>query len=902
MGKKEKEKGIFSFAARLVGGFALFVVLIACVGFLVHRKMDFLLDFEACHFVRDKTEDAANDLTLQFDSVARELEDTGDLFMREKIPPAAFVEALAARDPSASIGIVEYGGNVVAGAPMLEGADAQVGLSFRGARKIRHYVGQGVFVTVPVLQGENIRYVLYKFYRGNTIVERFPLGSRVGMGRIFLCEFGTGRVIADYGGSAEASLFFEDEGRKLLCFDELQAEIDKGTGAAVSTEALGGAYFPCGAAIQNWDFEIVGYAEREFFAGGISRLHLVVLWVFGLLILLFSIFTLYSFTSALKNQENKELKEAKDEAERANQAKSAFLANMSHEIRTPINAVLGMDEMILREVAQGPIRKYAWNIKSAGETLLSLINDILDFSKIESGKMEIIQSQYELSSVLNDVVNMIRYKAEQKGLAFDIEVDRTIPDKLIGDEVRIRQVIVNILNNAVKYTPKGKVSFVVRGEFAEDDTVVLSFASIDTGLGIREEDKGKLFSKFQRLDEQKNRNIEGTGLGLSITMRLVEMMKGTIGVESVYGEGSTFTITLPQKIGDPEPIGDFQARVEAAVAGQRIYHESFVAPDADVLVVDDNDMNLFVVESLLKKTRIRVTKCSSGEACLAHISKKHFDVVFLDQMMPDMDGIETLARAREMEENLCKDSPFIALTANAIAGAKEMFLEKGFNDYLSKPINSKALERMLQEYLPPEKVLDVSDNSVSETEIADDGAGVAAEPETQGAEETAAAEAVEVEAAVPVETGGEETTDGAPTEEAPADGAEGAGTTEGQQINYEIGMQYSGDMEEMYREFTKMFCVRKEETLKKIQDAYDAGNWEDYTTFVHALKSTSLSVGGTILSEKARALEMAGHGYLDGPEEEKESKLAFIRENHPSVSELYDAFNKEAEERGLWIK
>ena len=295
-----KGKNIFSFAARLVLSFAVFVILIASIGLIVHWKMNVLIDFEAAHFVKDKTEDAANDLTLQLDSVAREMEDAGDLFMRENLRPAAFVDALAARDPSATIGLAEYGGVVAAGMPLPKEMSEQIGFSFRGARAIRNYPGRGVLVTVPVLKGENIRYVLYKFYRSDQVSERFPMASRIGMGHLFLCERATGRVVADYGGKDEAARLFADDGITPLAIDKLLKGVEKSGSEALAKDALGGAYFPCAAEVQNWDFMIVGYADREFFAGGLSRIHLLVLWVFGLLILLFSVFTLYSFTSALE--------------------------------------------------------------------------------------------------------------------------------------------------------------------------------------------------------------------------------------------------------------------------------------------------------------------------------------------------------------------------------------------------------------------------------------------------------------------------------------------------------------------------------------------------------------------------------------------------------------------------
>ena len=616
-------------------------------------------------------------------------------------------------------------------------------------------------------------------------------------------------------------------------------------------------------------------------ATGIYHVHRIVLWVFSLLILLFSVFVLYSFTAELKVAESDELREAKLDADRANQAKSEFLANMSHEIRTPLNAVLGMDEMILRETPMdSPIRTYAWNIKSSGETLLSLINDILDFSKIESGKMEIVETTYYLSSVLNDIFNMMRFKAEQKGLDFKIEVDESVPDVLYGDEVRIRQVIVNILNNSVKYTQKGSVTFKVTWQRMADGSAMMEFSSIDTGIGIKEEDLPKLFSKFQRLDLQKNRTVEGTGLGLSITIKLVKMMNGELKVSSVYGKGSTFSIVLPQKVEQYEAIGDFRARAEAFMQQQKNYHEAFIAPDAEILVVDDSDMNLFVVENLLKKTKIQITRSMSGKDCLQKMTENHYDVIFLDHMMPEMDGIETLERSKNLANSKNLDTPIIALTANAISGVREMFLSKGFTDYLSKPVDSKALERMLQKYLPEDKVISTDDEDNEELGIRNE----------ELREEDQDLEMDNVDS----NDSPEEIIETSETVKE-ADNTEESEAVE-QNIDMDLGLQYCGGMEDMYKEFVKMFCDRKEETQKKLQDALETENWQNYTTFIHALKSGSLSVGGKILSEQAKALEMAGHDYLN---ENDTSKLDYIRENHSKAMKLYDNFVEEAKKRNL---
>lgn len=386
----------------------------------------------------------------------------------------------------------------------------------------------------------------------------------------------------------------------------------------------------------------------------------------------------------------------KMEAVIANQAKSGFLANMSHEIRTPINAILGMNEMVLRECSDDEIKKYSVNIRNASNNLLEIVNDILDFSKIESGKMEIVEAEYSLGKLLNDVQNVIEVRAKGKNLVFNIQVDENLPARLYGDEGRIRQVMLNILNNSVKYTDTGSVTFVVKGKDGR-----LHFEAIDTGRGIREEDKSKLFLHFERLDIAKNRNIEGTGLGLAITDSLVKLMNGTIHVESEYGKGSNFTIEIPQKAAGEEKLGGFDKIADKLVSEEKVYREIFHAPDARILVVDDVDLNLKVIRGLLKKTKVQVTLCHSGRECIELCEKDSFDLILMDHMMPDMDGIETFHILKERELCSC---PVIALTANAIEGSREQYLEEGFRDYLSKPVQPDDLEKTLVKYLPEDKL------------------------------------------------------------------------------------------------------------------------------------------------------------------------------------------------------
>ncbi len=397
---------------------------------------------------------------------------------------------------------------------------------------------------------------------------------------------------------------------------------------------------------------------------------------------------------------SKQLLSAKDIADQGNLAKSNFLANMSHEIRTPMNAIIGMDEMILRETNEPKTRKYAGDIRNASRTLLSIINDILDLSKIESGKMELVPIRYDFASVLNDIVNMTKKKAEEKGLSYDLDVDPDIPCSFMGDEIRIRQIILNITNNAIKYTEQGGISL----QFSFDrQNSILCFTATDTGMGIKEEDMDKLFSPFQRLDETKNRNIEGTGLGLNITKQLVKLMGGGISVKSEYTKGSTFTVKVIQEVIDPTPIGDYAKLLEKAQITAKEYVPVLIAPNARVLIVDDNEMNLEVITELMKETRIKVTAALSGQKCIDILRAEHFDIILLDQMMPGMSGTQTLKIIRS--EKLAEGTPVIALTADAIVGAKDAYIKEGFTDYLSKPVMYPELEEILMKNLDSSLIL-----------------------------------------------------------------------------------------------------------------------------------------------------------------------------------------------------
>ena len=512
--------------------------------------------------------------------------------------------------------------------------------------------------------------------------------------------------------------------------------------------------------------------------------------------------------STVVNKQYEEIRQAKEEAERANTAKSRFLANISHEIRTPINTIMGMNEMVMREDASNvpkayflSMMNYSLDIKNASESLLGLINDLLDMSKIESGKMHLVEQEYDVQDTLRSIVSMIRVKSTEKELTFDVVVDELLPKRMYGDAGKIKQIVLNLLTNAVKYTEKGGVCLNVDMTERKGDVAYLRFSVIDTGMGVREEDKEKLFTAYERLDEVKNSNIQGTGLGLDISRRFAELMEGSLWCESEYGEGSEFILTLTQKIVDAEPIGAFMEHDANAKKGP--YVPQFIAPDADVLVVDDNPMNLNVIKGLLKATKVFVTTSSSGEDALGKLKDNHFDVVLLDHMMPGMDGIETVEKIREF----LPDIPVYALTANATAG-EEFYKSKGFNGYLSKPVDSLTLEKTIMKHIPEEMMeKPTADYTVEEiTELPENMLWI---NETEG-------------------------------------------------INVEEGIKNSGGVMN-YIFSLKLFLDTIEENSRVIRDAYESNNIRLYTIKVHALKSSARIIGAQELSQLCASLEDAGN-------------------------------------------
>ncbi len=548
---------------------------------------------------------------------------------------------------------------------------------------------------------------------------------------------------------------------------------------------------------------------------------------------------LKEYIEYIKEQTEKE-REAKEAAltesqinAAASQAKSTFLANMSHEIRTPINAILGMNEMILRESKDKTTLGYASNIKLAGANLLSLVNDILDFSKIEAGKMELLPDNYELPSLINDLVNMTRERAQNKGLKYELNISPSLPKTLYGDSVRIKQCIINLLTNAIKYTKTGSVNFSMTYNKTDENNILLTVHVIDTGSGIKKEDMQKLFAPFERIDEEKNRTIEGSGLGISIVRRLLDLMNSKLEVKSTYGKGSDFSFSIIQKVIDWTSVGELNEAFAENVEQMANYREKLHAPKARLLFVDDTAMNLDVIKGLLKNTGITIDTVLSGKEALKSVKNFKYDILFIDHRMPEMDGIETLHAMKKMRKNKSKGQPCIALTANAISGVKKMYLNEGFDDYLSKPVNPVKLEEMIRHYLPQDYLEeDSEDNPVLNIQN---------------------------------------------TSSDFSDFIKQINNIKS--IDAESALKNCSGPELLYKSI-RQFNLSIDERSQELQKFFEAEDWKNYEIKVHALKSTSRLIGALELSKIAEYLEECA----------EKNEIPEIKENHKKLIDLYLEF------------
>ncbi len=788
---------------------AIFILLPLSISLLMYVRMVGALRGYTVEQVANQAEILAEIANQRLSSRLEELERIADYLRDGRVEEERMgdaVNSLLEHPNQVFSGILRLDGTPVSGQALHTSEYPAIQRAFRGMSTVRYRENEGLLFTVPVYNGSNIKYALYELFDEEALFDTFLARCYGGKGKILLADKVQEIAMPFSSGKPVDISYFQQEAVQ-SALDLLDVQLDTSTSAAVYCKNGSQESVMFVSDLEQPELYLVGIVPHKMASKGISNFSSMALLVFGLLLTLLTIGTFRVVSADARARESDELREAKRIAEEASQSKSVFLANMSHELRTPISAIMGMDEMILRETDEHTTRERAMDIRSASQILLGLINDVLDFSKIESGKLSIFPVEYDFVSLIRDLVMLSENRARTKSLEFELVVQPDLPIGLFGDDNRIRQVLTNLLTNAVKYTFEGSVILKVTGQKPSEDTITLHYEVIDTGIGIKQEDLPKLFIPYTRMEEARNRNVEGTGLGLTIIINLLRLMGSDLKVDSVYGQGSTFHFYLDQKILDAEPVGNIQKRMEDIIRDYE-YRTTCIAPKARILMVDDNSMNRKIFTSLLKQTKIPVTTVSSGQKCLDIVQKEHFDLIFMDHLMPKMDGVETLGRLKSLENNLCKDTPVIALTANAFSGAKERYLSMGFDGFLSKPIMSEKLEKVISTMLPQEYLEEIPKEQ-EETE----GSSVSAEalPEIEG-------------------------------------------------VNWEYALLHTQDTElllGMLRDFYRNIDTE----YHAIAELADHTGTEDgltgYRIRVHALKSTSAMIGILSISELSRLLEDA---------------------------------------------
>lgn len=697
--------------------------------------------------------------------------------------------------------------------------------SFRGFDSINYSDDRDLIFSVPVYKDGNVCSVLYRKYSFPVVEEKFSINGYGNNGIICVVK-SNGEVVIPFKNQDDHLIEMYNSEEIQNVFLSIRNKMLFSSAAAVHFQYKKSRYYLFEAEILNSDFRIQGVVTENSVSRGVNTLQALIIWIFGLL---FAFMTVGIFVILSLHKKSEETDNEKNEAIAKSEAKGSFLANMSHEIRTPLNAIIGMNAVVLRESSDTKIKEYAGQIERSSETLLSIINDVLDFSKIESGKMEIRNAPYHFLSVINDTSMIVSEKIKQKNLSFKVDVDYKLPDELMGDEIRVKQILINLLNNAIKYTERGIVSLRIFGE-REYDEVYLHLVIKDTGIGIKKTSIPFLFNSFSRADEERNKYIEGTGLGLAIVKQLVDMMDGTVNVRSAYGVGSEFEVVIPQKI-----LGDKSMKDAGSLNVSKKKDElNFIAPDATVVIVDDNEVNLLVTEKLLSPTCIKTKSFSNPLYALEYLKEHKVDLMLFDDLMPEMSGVELLKNLK-MYGSVNAETPSVALTANAMAGSREKYLAAGFDSYLSKPMSLQSLMRAIHNLLPNDFIKDNYESSSNDDAVSADT----------------------------------------------------------KNIDTSLGLSYCAGSTDIYKTIVHKYVEVADSKKQRMTDALDSNNWNDLLIEVHALKSSSLSIGAKKLSDDALEMELVLKDVNNGLN--IEDNLSFVHNNINKLIALYDSVVREAE-------
>ena len=852
---KSMNKKLPQYDRRLMIILVLFGILMIGIGFLISQRLEYRINDYAVSLIQSEAKDAGNQYSTTLMSEMSALGKIGRLMLQYEKEDGStnfdrtidFIEKAFREEADVIYGIAAADGSAIYGGVLPVAQYDGMLSALHGYNSISHTSGGSVLFAYPVLNNDNVRYVLYKLCSSEYLEANYGLSAFESLGKVMIMSDEGKIVVQDKNLTAQERKFYTS-GSAQEVFSKLRIHDDLSGSSASLEKTTSGEQIFYSAEVENTNMFFAGSIAKDDVVKRIKLIKATGMAAYFGFLLVVMVLAIFLIGVSIKAKESEELAAAKALAEEASQAKSEFLANMSHEIRTPINAIIGMDEMILREFHDKELKKYAFNIKNAASTLLSLVNDVLDFSTIEAGKLNIVPEEYDLSVLIGDIVFMMDDRARKKGLYLNVDVNRQMPGKLYGDSVRIKQIIINIVTNAIKYTEKGGAELSIDYEKLDDSDILFKVRVKDTGIGMKPEDVKRIFDTFQRFDVIKNRTIEGTGLGMSIVKKLLDLMDGNIEIESTYGEGSEFFISFRQKVVSFEPVGDYEAELSRIIDENEDYVPSFVAPLVNILAVDDTEINLSVIKGLLKQTKVNLVCCTSGKEVLGKLEDEHFDIMLIDHRMPEMDGIELLKRIRENKENSNCDTICIALTANVSDGASSDYIKEGFDEYMSKPVNGKKLESMLLKYIPEEKL-------GGEGETPD--AGGLATTETQSEEAVA-------------------NTDMNDSSWAAAVALDEKGI-----INLSDGIEYSGNRA-LFIDTLRFFKETIDEKADEIEEYYFQNDLENYSAKVHALKSSAKLIGAMELSERARALEEAANN----------NDIDFIKDNNYELLSEYRLFKE----------